>query len=90
MGISSVLIHNKDTIAISFHGPSKDSDSIGYNFSKSVFEILKSSFNDTLVSQYIDDIEAYIDESKWRRADPKRKIDQVRMKKYNWTIRKPS
>jgi len=86
MGISSLYIYKKDTISIHFHSPSKIEDSIGYSFSKSLFEILKNTFQDTVVTDYFNDIESYIDESKWRRADPKRKFDQLRMKKYNWTI----
>jgi hypothetical protein len=30
----------------------------------------------------------YIGASKTHRADPKRKIDQLRMAKYHWTIQK--
>ena len=87
MRISSLLTYKRDTNIISFLALSKKEDSIHYNFTKSLFEILKNTFQDSLITDYFNDIEEYIDESKFRRADPKKKIDQLRMKKYHWTIR---
>jgi hypothetical protein len=90
MGISTLLTSKTDTNAIYFWSPSKKSDSVGYIFTESLFRILRNAFQDTLVNQYFNDLEEYIDESKFHKADPKREIDQLRMKKYHWTIRKMS
>lgn len=86
MAISAILINKQDTNTIYFHSPQK-TDSIGYHFTKSLIDILSNTFRDTLISQYFYDIETYIDDSKFHTADPKRKIDQLRMKKYNWSTK---
>ena len=88
MAISSLLINNGDPNGIYFHSPSQQGDSVGYHFTKSLFSILQNTFQDTVVNQYLYDLETYIDESKWHIADSNRKIDQLRMKKYYWSIRK--
>lgn len=89
MGISSFLISNADTTSINYHSPHREEDSAGYAFSKSLIDILRNTFPDTLITEYFNDIDVYLDDSKWHRADPKGRIDQLRMKKYHWTIRKP-
>lgn len=92
MTFNSILITNSDTNTIGFFSPDRKNDSIGYFFSESLFTSLKKAFQDSVVDEYFDDIEVYIDESKLHRADPKRKIDQMRMEKDHWTIQdsKPS
>ncbi len=89
MGINSLLINNGDTNNIYFHSPSKTTDSIGYNYTNLMVGILKKTFQDTLVNQYFNDLEEYIDESKSHKADTSRILDQLRMKKYSWTIKSP-
>jgi len=88
IGISTLLVDKTDTNGIYFHSPHKNSDSIGYDFSKSLFEIFKNTFQDTLITDYFDDLETYIDESKPQKTDPRRKIDQLRMEKYHWSFQR--
>ena len=89
MTFSSMLIANGDTNTIGFFSPDRKSDSIGYFFAESLFTNLMKAFQDSVVDEYFDDIEVYVDDSKLHRLDPKRKIDQMRMEKYHWTIQKP-
>ena len=86
MTISSKLINRGDTNFISFWNPTYNEDSIGYFFSDSIFKIVPSIFKDSLITEYFNELEEYIDNSKSHHADAKRKIDQLRMKKYNWKI----
>lgn len=88
IGISSFLIYKRDTNSIYFHSPDRQSDSAGYNFSKSLFEICKSTFQDTLINDYFDDLETYIDKSKLHKTSPKSKVDQLRIEKYHWSIQR--
>jgi hypothetical protein len=90
MTINTRLTYNSDTNHIGFRSPDRKSDSIGYAFSESIIRSLEKAFQDSIVNEYFEDIEPYIDESKTHPADPNRKIDQLRMKRYHWTIRKPN
>jgi hypothetical protein len=90
MGIETLLTNKADTNSIYFWSPSKKTDSIGYVFTKSLFKIIGNTFHDTLINEYFNDLEGYIEESKLLKAERIRKIDHLRIKKYNWTIRKTS
>ena len=89
MTFNTMLRMNSDTNTIGFFSPNRNDDSIGYFFAESLFTSLKRVFQEPIINEYFDDIEIYIDESKHHRADPKRKIDQMRMEKYHWVIRNP-
>jgi len=80
--------NTSDTSNLYFRNPDKRSDTIGYRITKSLIDLLKMDFNDSIVNEYLDDIESYMDESKFHRVDPKRGIDQLRMKKYGWSIQR--
>jgi hypothetical protein len=89
MTLSSTLIHKGDTNNIFLRNPNKTRDSVGYMFSKSIFTILQNTFHDPSITEYFEDMEEYIDESKTHKASAKREIDRLRMRKYNWSIRQP-
>ena len=89
MIFNSMLITNSDTNTIGFFSPDRKDDSVGYFFAESLLTSLKRAFQDPIINEYFDDIEVYIDESKFHRANPKRKIDQMRMERYHWTILSP-
>lgn len=89
MTFNSMLVANDDTNTIAFFSPNRKDDSIGYFFAESLFSSLKRTFQDPIIYEYFDDVEVYIDDSTFHRADPKRKIDQMRMEKYHWTIPSP-
>ena len=88
LGISSLLVDKTDTNAIYFHSPHKNTDIIGYNFSKSLVRIFRNTYKDTLSTDYFDDLETYIGESKMRKTNSTRKIDQLRMEKYHWSFQR--
>jgi hypothetical protein len=88
MNISTLLTIGGDTNFIHLWSPLRNEDSIGYQFTETLLTVLKRTFQDTLANEYFTELEEYIDASKWHSADPKRKIDQIRMKKYGWRIRK--
>lgn len=90
MTFNSMLLINKDTNYISFGNQPFPKGSAGYNFEYTLFTLLGSTFKDSLTTEYFTEMEGYLDESKYQRADPKRKIDRLRMNKYNWRIRNNS
>jgi len=87
MPVTFMLIKNTDTSFLYFRSPSvNEPDSSGYRITKSAIDQFKMLFNDSMITDYLYDVEGYMDDSKFHRADPKRKIDQLRMKKYNLRI----
>jgi hypothetical protein len=86
MTISSTLIDSRDTNHISLRCASLKADRAAYFFSRNILRILQLTFQDSLLTDYFNEMEEYIDPSKDHKADPKRKIDQLRIKKYHWTI----
>jgi hypothetical protein len=89
MTINSLLINKNDINTIGFFSPDRKNDSNGYFFVESLLGTLGKTFQDSVITEYFDDIEVYIDDSKSHRANPQRKIDRMRMEKYHWTIRNP-
>jgi hypothetical protein len=90
MTFSSILTSTNGTNTIEFFCQDRKNDSIGYSFAESLMGTLRNTFQDSVITEYFDDIEVYIDESKFHRADPRRKIDRMRMEKYHWTIQNSS
>lgn len=86
MTFNSMLKINQDTNFISFGNQPFPTGSAGYNFEYSLFTFLGSTFKDSLTTEYFTEMEGYLDESKYQKANPNRKIDRLRMKKYNWRI----
>jgi hypothetical protein len=87
MPVSYMSIKDLDTTILYFRSPNiVEPDSSGYRITKDAIEQLSLLYEDTVIREYLLDIESYMDDSKFHRADPKRIIDQMRMKKYNLRI----
>ena len=79
------LIEKKDTSRIVFWSPGKDDEILGYGMTKSAIDNFKSLFNDQIIAEYFDDLETYIDKSKFSMHSKKiREIDKRREVKYGW------
>jgi len=84
MDVTYSLMENGDTNRISFWSPYKHRDSIGYKIVASSFTQMRSIFQDSIITEYFDDLESYIDETKYDlllKAD--RKINRLRSEKYS-------
>jgi len=87
MPVTFLLIKGTDSSGLFFRSPAVDNpDSSGYRITKSAIDQFRVLFKDSLITDYFYDIESYMDNSKAHKPDPKRKIDQLRMRKYNVTI----
>jgi hypothetical protein len=84
MPVSFQLIQNSDTSEIYFRNPDIKSDTIGYRITKLTVDNLKSLLNDTIINDYLDDIESYMDtvkkHSNWR---DNRAITKLRKLEYS-------
>ncbi|RYE50678.1 MAG: hypothetical protein EOP48_19375 [Sphingobacteriales bacterium] len=88
--ISTQLISNIDTNYLLFESPRFSTDSMGYSSTKYILYALKLAFDDNIVSEYLSDVETYIDESKLKKLDTNSELDRKRMKDYNWSVPDPT
>jgi hypothetical protein len=63
MSVNFMLI-DKDTSRLYFRNPSIHSDTLGYNVTKYAIDNFRLFFNDSVITDYLDDIESYMDNSK--------------------------
>ena len=84
MPVSFQLIQNGDTSELHFRNPDIKSDSVGYKITKLTVDNLKFLLNDTIINDYLDDIESYMDtikkHSNWR---DNRAITKLRKLEYS-------
>lgn len=64
MPVSFQLTQNGDTSELHFRSPNIKSDTIGYKITKLTADNLRSLIDDTIISDYLDDIESYMDTTK--------------------------
>lgn len=63
MPVSFILIQGNDTSNLYFRNPYIKIDSIGYKITKATIDNLRSITNDSIINDYLSDIESYMDES---------------------------
>jgi hypothetical protein len=82
--IGFTFAHNGDTSTLSFDNPQEGIDSTAFEIIKGGIANFQSIFNDTIINEYLYDIETYIDHSK--KDTPlkgQRAIDKLRRIKYS-------
>jgi len=82
--VGFTFIHKGDTSILSFDNPKKGIDSAAFEIIKNGIDNFQSIFNDTIINDYLYDVETYIDNSK--KDSPlrgKRTIDKLRRIKYS-------
>jgi hypothetical protein len=82
--VDFMMIHNSDTSYLALDNPSIGIVSSGYQITKNAFDNFRRIFNDTIINDYLDDAESYIDNSKTgiRRSD-NRPINKLREIEYS-------
>jgi len=82
--IDFTMIHNADTSHLNLDNPNLEIVSSGYQITKNAFDKFRQIFNDTIINDYLDDAESYIDKTKKgiRRTD-KRSINKLREIEYS-------
>ena len=78
------FIHNGDTSKLSLDNPQKEVDPAAFEIIQKEMDNFQAIFNDTIINDYLYDIQTYIDNSK--KDSPlkgKRAIDSLRRIKYN-------
>jgi len=86
MPVSFLLVEKADTSVMTFSGPQINSDEIfEYLLTESAITSFRQVFNDSIITNYLDDVEGYLDDKKipsnWKTRRP---IDNLREKKYGW------
>lgn len=82
--VGFTFAHNGDTSILSFDNPQKGIDSAAFEIIKNGIDNFQSIFGDTLINDYLYDVQTYIDNSK--KDSPlkgKRPIDKLRRMKYS-------
>jgi hypothetical protein len=64
MSVNFMLIDNNDTTRLYFRNPDIHSDTLGYNVTKHAIDNFRLIFKDSIITDYLDDIESYMDKSK--------------------------
>jgi hypothetical protein len=84
MPVTFQVIRGTDTSKLYFRSPYINLDSSGYELTKGTINYLGKLFNDSIITDYLEDIETYMDESrqqtKWTRN---RAIDRLRKIEYS-------
>lgn len=86
MPVSFLLVEKGDTSVMTFSGPQINSDEIfEYLLTEAAITSFRQVFNDSIITNYLDDVEGYLDDKKipsnWKTRRP---IDNLREKKYGW------
>jgi hypothetical protein len=82
--VGFTYVHNGDTSNLSLNNPHKGTDSAAFEIIKNGIDNFQSIFNDTIINDYLYDVQTYIDNSK--KDSPlkgKRMIDKLRRMKYS-------
>jgi hypothetical protein len=64
MPVNFLLIQNNDTSRLYFRSPDIKRDTLEYRITKTTVDNLRSLTRDSIINDYLDDIEWYMDESK--------------------------
>lgn len=84
MPVQYLLIHGTDTSSLWFRSPNIKSDSSGYQVTKTAIDQLRMLYKDSIITDYLNDVESYMDESiqhiKWIDLRP---INRLRKIEYN-------
>jgi hypothetical protein len=86
MSVSFNLNYQGEKYRFGYFSPSKKSNEAGFVFTKSTIDNFKTAFKDSVVSDYLDEVEAvYIDESKLKRLmeESQKAISELRKQKYS-------
>ena len=84
MSVRYTLIENGDTSSLFFRNPNIARDTIGYKITKQVIENLRLIMADSIVSNYLSDVESYMDQTKDQiQFDENRPINKLRKIKYS-------
>jgi hypothetical protein len=85
MPVLYLLIQNGDTSQLHFRSPEINKpDSSGYNLTKATIDNLRALYNDSVITDYLHDIESYMDGSKKHiRQDEHRAINRLRKIEYS-------
>jgi hypothetical protein len=83
MPVEFNLIQGHDTSRLYFRSPG-GSDTIGYKITEAAVDNLREIFNDSIINDYLDDIDSYMDNSKEGvRFTDDRAINRLRKIEYN-------
>jgi len=84
MPVRFTLIQNNDTSQLYFRNPDSRFDTSGYKITKTAVDNLRLIFKDTIINDYLDDIEANMDNTKTSiHATDNRAINKLRKIEYN-------
>jgi len=86
MSVSFNLNYKGEKYRFGYFSPSKKDNGAGFRFTMSVIDNFKEAFKDSIVSDYLDEVEAiYIDESKLNALTEKsqKTINELRKRKYS-------
>jgi len=85
MPVLYLLIRNGDTSQLHFRNPEINKpDSSGYNITKATIDHLRVLYNDSVITDYLHDVESYMDESKQHiRQAENRPINRLRKSEYS-------
>lgn len=83
MPVDFLLIEGGESTNLHFRSPDIKSDSSGYELTKATVDWLRLNYNDSIIADYLNDAESYMDDSKphsqWKDARP---INRLRKIKY--------
>jgi hypothetical protein len=81
MPVQYLLIHGAETSALYFRSPDVNSDSSGYQLTKAAIDQLGVLYKDSVLADYLNDVEYYMDESKhhtnWKDNRPINRLRQI-------------
>ena len=84
IGFGFAIVQKGDTSNLVFDNPQKGRDSAAFEIIKKAIDNYQSIFNDTIVNDYLYDVQTYIDNSITESPlKGKRTIDKLRRKKYS-------
>jgi hypothetical protein len=86
INISFLLVDKGDTSYYTrFWSPDEKEEIFGYRLTGAAITKFRQVFNDSIVTNYLDDVEGYLDDKKnEQRLKKRRPIDDLRAKKYGW------
>ena len=83
MPVRFELIQGFDTSDLYFRNPRNASDSIGYKITKTAVDNLRQIYEDSVINDYLDDVDSYMDDSKEGiKFTDKRAINRLRKIEY--------
>ena len=84
MPVEYQIIRGTDTNKLYFRSPDINNDSLGYKVTKSLIDQLIKIYSDSVLTDYFNDVESYMDESKHHiKRDQNRPINRLRQIEYS-------